>query len=739
MLTMLDRRIGPTEQDLAACRSSVEEVTSLAKASSSKEDEWARIARVVDVRRAGDGRIVITTPLFEGLSVEDTLASGRLSVARVIAIVRQLCHALRPMHRVGLHHGALSTASVILVADKGRKDAIRVVDIGVGAIFTGPFGGDDRVDALPVTPEHGRNEELTPRSDIYRIGAVAHTMLTGKPLFSGDSGEAIMRAHLEQPPDALTGAAASLAAIVSRCLSKDPSARFESVDALELAVCQAQADASISTVWDDLARPPGAPPAPEKTSILAGKGTPLAKKPLVPSSRAAPVKPWMAAAQSRKPVAPSGNLPPPPALPSLATSPKPSPNEAKSDVVGTSATSKPIPAARPSKLEAATPAENRASVDSATASKRERPKASSGAAKPTPVAIDEPEAENAATLEPVDAGRSPPSVQAPTKVERDRRDEHDEGAAPSVVTSEKSKAASAQKTQSPEPDESAEATAEYRKLDQSASMVRARPKPNRLPIYIGVAAVTVVLLGVAVMKGGDDSSSDTTETTAPASTRDPVAVAERPSPVDPPASNEAAVVQGETEPSQADEVALPDERDVIAPIAADDEPDDEPDAADDEPDAADDEPDAAADDEPDAADDDEPEARGGQATPTTRPPTESASELAAAGRRARAAGKTDEAISLFRRALAKDNKVLSALEGLGLIYFNKGDYKKTVQYTKRAVALSPNNVEYRTLLGDAYFKLARYKDAREHYQRAAARGHAPAKTRLERVEKKLAG
>jgi serine/threonine protein kinase len=833
MLTMLDRRIGPRDEDLEACRSSVEEITSLSKGASAKPDEWTRILRVVDVRRAGDGRIVLTTPLLEGLSLQDTLGSGRLSTARVIAIVRQLCHALRPVHRVGLHHGALSTASVILVTDKGRKDAVRLVDIGVGAIFVGPFGSEAMLDALPLTPEHGRKEELTPRSDIYRIGALAHTMLTGKAPFSDTSGEAVLRAHLERDPPALSGAAAALASVVSRCMSKDPAGRFDSVDALETAVCQAQADASISTVWDDLERPAGAPPPPQKASSLGGPASSLSKK-IAPPPRTGgkdgpsphkPSKPWQAA---------GGTASAPPRLPSLGAKPAPAVNEpsgtgpktppkSPSGRFGAVPPAKPVAASKPEAPKSAASAKppGRAATQSgphaavpkppgraATKSGPHAavPKPSVGAApkrepepakgsQSAPVATGDQE--QPATLEPVDAGRTPPTAKTETTPEPAKARSEQPGPVfvppskvaaktetiarsptPSEKVAAKVEASSESSTKLPEdtetpsgdapsadapdpdtpkiaaasgdaektdqPGESTEATLEFRKVDPTTLPAR---KSKHLPLYIGAGTIGIVLLAFAVLRSPDEPESEAVEGRTD---RNMVAAAQTPGPGD--ARPDDAVPADE--PALAPEPGEESPIEVVDSAHDDDEPkagpepeptravqiEEEP--ADDDDDDDDDEPDDDL-DEPDDDDDDE-SARTAEASPrpssnTPSVPTQSASELAAAGKRARAAGNTTEAISLFRRALAKDSRNLTSLEGLALIYFNKGDYKKVVQYGKRAVALSPNNVEYRTLLGDAYFKLGRYADARVHYEKAAARGHAPAKTRLDKVEKKLKG
>jgi tetratricopeptide (TPR) repeat protein len=103
------------------------------------------------------------------------------------------------------------------------------------------------------------------------------------------------------------------------------------------------------------------------------------------------------------------------------------------------------------------------------------------------------------------------------------------------------------------------------------------------------------------------------------------------------------------------------------------------------------------------------------------------------------AGQRRKAETLFHRALEQDHRNHRALDGLAQVHFAEGDYDQAVQYGKRAVSAAPGRGAYRIHLGDAYFKVFRYKDARTHYKRAQELGHAEARSRLQKVESKLGG
>src|SRR5262249_49577929 len=89
-----------------------------------------------------------------------------------------------------------------------------------------------------------RPESVDRRADIYAVGAVGYYLLTGEPVFTGDSTMAVCMAHLKTqpvPPSIRTGRRieSELEAVLIWCLSKKPDERPGSVMELseELAKC----------------------------------------------------------------------------------------------------------------------------------------------------------------------------------------------------------------------------------------------------------------------------------------------------------------------------------------------------------------------------------------------------------------------------------------------------------------------------------------------------------------------
>ena len=74
--------------------------------------------------------------------------------------------------------------------------------------------------------------EVTPRSDLYSLGAMLYEMVTGRPPFLGDDSVAIIGQHINTPPVAPTWhnneCPRSLDALILLLLAKDPSERPDS-------------------------------------------------------------------------------------------------------------------------------------------------------------------------------------------------------------------------------------------------------------------------------------------------------------------------------------------------------------------------------------------------------------------------------------------------------------------------------------------------------------------------------
>src|ERR1700758_1383525 len=91
-----------------------------------------------------------------------------------------------------------------------------------------------------MSPEQAEGKKVDARSDIFSFGSVLYEMTTGQKAFQGDSKMSTVAAILNKDPKRVTELAASIPAelerIITRCLRKDPSRRFQTMADLKVAL-----------------------------------------------------------------------------------------------------------------------------------------------------------------------------------------------------------------------------------------------------------------------------------------------------------------------------------------------------------------------------------------------------------------------------------------------------------------------------------------------------------------------
>jgi serine/threonine-protein kinase len=179
-------------------------------------------------------------------------------------MLRQLCGALSEAHRAGMVHRDLKPNNILVAALGGQSDVAKLLDFGLVQDHSATES-DDRITRAGTVlgtpsymcPEQAAGEAVDARGDIYSLGAVAFFMLTGRPPFEGSTVGKLISAHLTQPaPDVRALRAdvpADLAAVVVRCLAKEPKERFQSAAELEAALaacsCSMEWSACAAAQW----------------------------------------------------------------------------------------------------------------------------------------------------------------------------------------------------------------------------------------------------------------------------------------------------------------------------------------------------------------------------------------------------------------------------------------------------------------------------------------------------------
>ena len=188
---------------------------------------------IVTVFDLGDheGQPYMVTELMGGGDVEGVVEDApdhKLPLEQTIRIALETCRGLDFAHSRGIVHRDLKPGNVWLTEDGTAK----IGDFGL-AVATdrsrltqeGMMVGT--VSYMP--PEQAMGGQVTPKADLYSLGAMLYEMVCGRPPFLGDNSVAIIGQHINTPPVAPTWHRSDcprpLESLIMRLLSKDPSER----------------------------------------------------------------------------------------------------------------------------------------------------------------------------------------------------------------------------------------------------------------------------------------------------------------------------------------------------------------------------------------------------------------------------------------------------------------------------------------------------------------------------------
>jgi HAMP domain-containing protein/predicted Ser/Thr protein kinase len=183
------------------------------------------------------GVYFITMEFVDGKSLKELIQSrGRLPVAIVLPIAKQLCRALEVAHEEGVIHRDIKPANMVVQPD----GVLKVMDFGIARLAQRTEGQTQAgmVVGTPeyMAPEQLLGEDIDARADLYSAGVVLYECLTGKMPHTAQTPITLITKVLEETPtpprELQPDIPAALSDLVMRVLSKDREARPK--NALEL-------------------------------------------------------------------------------------------------------------------------------------------------------------------------------------------------------------------------------------------------------------------------------------------------------------------------------------------------------------------------------------------------------------------------------------------------------------------------------------------------------------------------
>jgi serine/threonine protein kinase len=192
-----------------------------------------------------DGRVYVAEELIEGTSLDRVIEAGPQPPREAARLLETLARALHHVHAHGMVHRNLKPRVVLLASPPAGASADGVASPwGIPkvssfdlAVLTGDPAREEDHGEIIGTPRYMAPEQTTgypaqigPATDIHALGLLLYELLTGRPLFVGETAQELLDQVLAQVPRSPNQIRASvpsaLGAICAKCLAKDPARRY---------------------------------------------------------------------------------------------------------------------------------------------------------------------------------------------------------------------------------------------------------------------------------------------------------------------------------------------------------------------------------------------------------------------------------------------------------------------------------------------------------------------------------
>lgn len=201
------------------------------------------IINVFDFGLTDEGSAYLAMECLEGETLQDLLDRERkVLLRRGLRIFVQIADALAHAHGQGIMHRDVKPENIILLKGQNNTDFVKIVDFGIAKSFNLLPGADlataDQIIGSPayMSPEACMGERhIDARSDIYSLGCVMYTALTGVLPIGGSTPEEVLSRQMSVDPPPLAQACpgalipANVQEVVMKCLKKFPEARYQTM------------------------------------------------------------------------------------------------------------------------------------------------------------------------------------------------------------------------------------------------------------------------------------------------------------------------------------------------------------------------------------------------------------------------------------------------------------------------------------------------------------------------------
>jgi hypothetical protein len=190
------------------------------------------IVVVHDVGRdASTGLLYIALERLEGETLASRIESGRpLDWREALRLVSRVAEALHHAHAQGVVHRDVKPANVMVL----RSGEPKIMDFGIARVDASHLTSPGELFGTPLymAPEQALGRPADARSDLFSLGTIAYTLLTGRAPFAASSVPAILarvaHRHAAPPSAIVKKLPPAIDDIVARAMAKAPEDRYPS-------------------------------------------------------------------------------------------------------------------------------------------------------------------------------------------------------------------------------------------------------------------------------------------------------------------------------------------------------------------------------------------------------------------------------------------------------------------------------------------------------------------------------